>query len=183
MFYKKATGKACATYDEAIEEALCFGWIDGVVHRIDDERFSYRFTPRRPKSVWSESNKRRIAKLTAAGLMQPAGQKCVDEAHDTGMWEKPARAVMPEAMPQELAAGFATSKKARAAYEKLSPGVQRDWQRYVHQAKQQATRDRRAAHAIQMLVEGGPHPWLLGRTVEQQKEAARVAAKAKTRKR
>jgi uncharacterized protein YdeI (YjbR/CyaY-like superfamily) len=72
-FFKKATGRPGLTYKEAVDEALCFGWIDGVVRRVDATRFTHRFTPRRPGSIWSNVNVRHVARLTAAGRMQPAG--------------------------------------------------------------------------------------------------------------
>jgi len=91
VFYRKATGKPCPTYDEAVEEALCFGWIDGVKSKLDDERYAYRFTPRRPRSKWSASNKRRVAKLEAAGLMRPAGEAAVAEAKKAETRERRAK--------------------------------------------------------------------------------------------
>ena len=163
VFYRKGTNVACASYDEAVEEALCFGWIDGIKHKLDDQSYTYRFTPRRSGSAWSDVNKQRIALLEAAGKLRPAGQKAVDDARESGAWEKPARAVMPDAMPAELVAAFAKNKQARAAYDAQAPGKQRDWQRWVHQAKQAETRQRRATQAIDCLANGKPHPWLLGR--------------------
>jgi len=173
VFQRKGTGVPSITYDEAVEEALCFGWIDGVKHKVDDQRYTYRFTPRRKGSAWSDINKERITRLDAAGKIRPAGQRAIDEARETGAWEKPARAVMPDAMPPELVAGFAKNKKARAAYDAQAPGMQKSWQRWIHQAKQAETRERRAKQAIACLANGDPHPWLLGRTAEKAKAAAK----------
>ncbi|MFT3692841.1 MAG: YdeI/OmpD-associated family protein [Kofleriaceae bacterium] len=183
VFHKKHSRTPCVAYAEAVEEALCFGWIDGIVHRLDDDRYTHRFTPRRKTSVWSDINKARIAALEEAGKIRPAGQKVIDEARASGAWEKPWRAVMPDEMPAELVAAFAKSKKARAAYDALPPGQQRDWQRWVHQAKQDETRVRRATKAVATLADGGPHPWLLGRVDEKKKEAARQKKKATSRRR
>ncbi len=179
VFHRKGTGTAGVAYAEAVEEALCFGWIDGIVHKVDDTRFTYRFTPRRKGSAWSESNKERIARLDAAGKLRPAGQRAIDEAKDTGAWDKPAKAVMPTAMPPELAAAFATNKKAKAAYAKQAPGQQAAWQKWVHQAKQAATRERRAKEAVARLANEDPHPWLLGRIAEKKKAAAKAAKRAR----
>jgi uncharacterized protein YdeI (YjbR/CyaY-like superfamily) len=85
--WKKATGKPAVGYDAAVEEALCFGWIDSLERRIDDERFRLLFTPRRAKSRWSESNRDRVRRLTAAGLMEPAGLRAVEAAKAAGTWE------------------------------------------------------------------------------------------------
>lgn len=87
IFYKKASGKTGVSYDEAVEEALCFGWIDSLARRIDDERRAQRFSPRKPKSVWSDSNKQRIRRLIQEGKMTEAGlatvpQELIEEAHD-----------------------------------------------------------------------------------------------------
>jgi uncharacterized protein YdeI (YjbR/CyaY-like superfamily) len=159
VFYRKATGKPSLDYDTAVEEALCFGWIDGVKHKLDDERYTYRFTPRRAGSVWSEPNKRRIAALTAAGRMHAAGLAAIAAARDSGAWHKPARAAMPAEMPAELVAALATSKRARDAYAALAPSHQRQWQRWIADAKQPATRERRATKAIAQLASGHKDPW------------------------
>ena len=84
--WKKPTGKPRVDYDAAVEEALCFGWVDSKSRAVDEERTSIYFTPRKPKSSWSESNVARIAKLEAAGLMRPAGRRAVEEAKRLGTW-------------------------------------------------------------------------------------------------
>src|SRR5690348_17015951 len=77
--WKKATGKPRVDYDAAVEEALCFGWVDSKSRAVDDERTSLYFTPRKPKSAWSESNVARVAKLESAGLMRAAGRRAVED--------------------------------------------------------------------------------------------------------
>jgi uncharacterized protein YdeI (YjbR/CyaY-like superfamily) len=84
--WKKPTGKPRVDYDAAVEEALCFGWVDSKSRSVDDERTSLYFTPRKPKSAWSESNVARVEKLEAAGLMQAAGREAVEEAKRLGTW-------------------------------------------------------------------------------------------------
>jgi uncharacterized protein YdeI (YjbR/CyaY-like superfamily) len=84
--WKKPTGKPRVEYDAAVEEALCFGWVDSKSRSVDDERTSLYFTPRKPKSAWSESNVARIEKLEAAGQMEPAGRRAVEEAKRLGTW-------------------------------------------------------------------------------------------------
>jgi uncharacterized protein YdeI (YjbR/CyaY-like superfamily) len=86
LMYKKHTGKPGVTLEEATEEALCFGWIDSVLRRIDDEKHALRFTPRKKGSNWSESNKKRVAKLIEQGRMTEAGLTKIDEAKQTGKW-------------------------------------------------------------------------------------------------
>ena len=84
--WKKSAGKPRVDYAAAVEEALCFGWVDSKSRSVDDERTSLYFTPRKPKSSWSESNVARVAKLEAAGLMRDAGRRVVEEAKAAGRW-------------------------------------------------------------------------------------------------
>ena len=84
--WKKPTGKPRVDYDAAVEEGLCFGWVDSKSRSVDDERTSLYFTPRKPKSAWSESNVARVEKLEAEGLMQAAGRRAVEEAKRHGTW-------------------------------------------------------------------------------------------------
>jgi uncharacterized protein YdeI (YjbR/CyaY-like superfamily) len=84
--WKRATGKAAVGYDAAVEEALCFGWIDSLAKTVDAERSRQLFTPRRPRSSWSRSNVERVERLQAAGLMEPAGLAAVEDAKARGAW-------------------------------------------------------------------------------------------------
>ena len=84
--WKKPTGRSRVDYDSAVEEGLCFGWVDSKSRSVDDERTSLYFTPRKPKSAWSESNVARVEKLESAGLMQAAGRRAVEEAKRLGTW-------------------------------------------------------------------------------------------------
>lgn len=85
-FYKKATNKQTVQYDEAVEVALCFGWIDGLLNSYDDESYLLRFTQRRPKSVWSKVNVARVEKLIIDGRMQPSGLVHINSAKNDGRW-------------------------------------------------------------------------------------------------
>ena len=84
--WKRSTGKATIGYDAAVEEALCFGWIDSLAKTVDEARSRQLFTPRRRKSRWSQSNRERVERLTAAGLMEPAGVSAVEAAKAAGTW-------------------------------------------------------------------------------------------------
>ena len=84
--WKRATGKPAVGYDESVEEALCFGWIDSLQRSVDAERTRQLFTPRRPRSNWSRSNRERVERLLAAGLMEPAGLAAVEVAKERGAW-------------------------------------------------------------------------------------------------
>jgi uncharacterized protein YdeI (YjbR/CyaY-like superfamily) len=87
MIYKKHAATPSVTFEEATEEALCFGWIDSIMKPIDDEKYALRYTPRRKGSNWSESNKKRVAKLIEQGRMTEAGLAKIDEAKRNGKWE------------------------------------------------------------------------------------------------
>jgi uncharacterized protein YdeI (YjbR/CyaY-like superfamily) len=84
--WKKSAGRPRVDYDAAVEEALCFGWVDSKSRSVDEERTSLYFTPRKPKSAWSESNVARVEKLTKAGLMRKAGLRTIEEAKRAGTW-------------------------------------------------------------------------------------------------
>jgi len=91
LLHKKHVDESSVTYDEAVEEALCWGWIDGLTNRWDERSYAVRFTPRKPGSVWSESNIARVEKMIAEGRMTPAGRALVDEAKRRGTWDDAAR--------------------------------------------------------------------------------------------
>jgi uncharacterized protein YdeI (YjbR/CyaY-like superfamily) len=99
---KKASTQQGLRYEEGVEEALCFGWIDGVMRRIDDLTFMQRYSPRKPKSVWSASNVERVERLIAEGRMTPAGMALVEEAKRSGWWDSPASNREPMDAPPEL---------------------------------------------------------------------------------
>lgn len=153
-FYKAHTGKPSVSYVEAVEEALCFGWIDGQARRIDDESWCQRYTPRRRGSVWSKVNLRRFARLTGEGRVTDAGRAAgptlatkVAEA----FWERP------NVTPPEIAEALRASRKAWAVFEALPPYKQKMYVTWLISAKRPETRARRVERAIGML-ERGEHP-------------------------
>jgi uncharacterized protein YdeI (YjbR/CyaY-like superfamily) len=87
IYYKKESGKPRVSYEDAVEEALCFGWIDSKSNTIDEERYMQLFTPRNPKSPWAPSNKKRVEKLIEEGLMMPAGLEKIEAAKKNGLWD------------------------------------------------------------------------------------------------
>jgi len=150
--YKRATGRGL-TYPEALDEALAFGWIDGVRKRLDDEAYTIRFTPRKPKSVWSAINIKRVKQLTAEGRMQPAGLRAF-----AGRDEKKARQYSYEretqALDPALAAELRANRKASAFFEAQPPGYRKIATFWIMSAKQEATRARRLAHLIERSASG-----------------------------
>ncbi len=145
----------CVSYEDAVEEALCFGWIDGKVKRVDDATYVTRFTPRKPNSIWSLSNKRRVERLIAEGSMTPAGQALVDQAKKSGAWERAEQDLQEfAAPPSELALEFAQDKSARSFYNSMTAAQRRDYNRWVGTAKRADTRKRRARSAAQRCSKG-----------------------------
>jgi uncharacterized protein YdeI (YjbR/CyaY-like superfamily) len=151
IFYKKHTGKPHLTYDEAVEEALCFGWIDSIVKRIDDEKFAQKFTPRKIGSKWSESNKRRADKMIMQGEMTRAGLGLVNEAKKRGEWSAASMPKRDFAVPVYIEDALRSNEKALASFMKLAPSYKRQYVGWVDSAVKEDTRKRRLAEIIRVL--------------------------------
>jgi uncharacterized protein YdeI (YjbR/CyaY-like superfamily) len=156
VYYKKATGKPRIEYNDAVEEALCFGWIDSVLNPIDDKQYMQLFTPRKSKSNWSKLNKDRVAKLIEADLMTPSGLAKIEAARKDGSWTN-LDAVEALQVPPDLAKAFAKNKKALANFEALSPSRKKMLLYWVNAVKRAETRAPRIAHAVKAM-ENGLHP-------------------------
>ena len=153
IYYKKHTGKPTIPYDDAVEEALCFGWIDGLEKRIDEERYAQRFTPRKAKSNWSESNRRRVKKLLEQGKMTEAGlahisKEILETKADAAVQSEKREATL----PQYLKKALMTNKEAWQNFKRLAPSHQRNYVRWITAAKKEETRQRRISEAIQLLA-------------------------------
>lgn len=144
---KKRTGRQRVSYEEAIEEALCFGWVDSTLRPIDDERAALMYTPRRPGSGWAASNKARVARLVDAGLMTEAGLRVVEAAQRDGSWNL-LDDVEALRVPADLAAALAADPVAAAGFERLSPSAKRLALWSVVSAKRPETRARRVAAVV-----------------------------------
>jgi uncharacterized protein YdeI (YjbR/CyaY-like superfamily) len=148
-YYRKGAGKTAMTYPEAVEEGLCYGWIDGIGYRIDDEVHANRFTPRRKGSSWSARNIAAIADLTRAGRMHPAGLKAFEERDRSKdmpyMQENPLR----QQLPPRLEARIKAEPAAWAYWQVQAPGYRRQAAFWVLSAKQEATRERRLKALIE----------------------------------
>ncbi|MBI5304608.1 MAG: YdeI/OmpD-associated family protein [Chloroflexi bacterium] len=151
VLYKKNSGKASVSYDEAVEEALCFGWIDGIAKGIDGEKYAQRFSPRRKGSIWSESNKKRVAKMIAQGRMTDAGLAKIHEAKQNGEWDKATIREDTTNIPLELKRALAADKQAQQNFDKLAPSHKRQFIYWITEAKREETRARRIAMTIQMV--------------------------------
>jgi uncharacterized protein YdeI (YjbR/CyaY-like superfamily) len=146
--YKKGSGKAGLTYEEAVEEALCFGWIDGLVHALDKEKYTIRFTPRSPTSVWSENNKRRVEKLFREGRMAEPGLRLVEAARASGQWDAATRREEP-ALPPELEQALRARAGAWSGFEALPASRKKQLIWWVMDAKRDTTRRKRLEAVIE----------------------------------
>lgn len=156
VFYKKPAqrpGRPTLTYGQAVEQAICFGWIDGLKRRINEERYAHRFTPRKPDSRWSESNRERLARMRSQGLMTRPGEVAVEASIRSGAWEKRARAAPVEA-PVELLAAIGVDPDARAGWMTLTRAQQRRYEVWVGMAKRDETRARRLTESLALLRRG-----------------------------
>jgi uncharacterized protein YdeI (YjbR/CyaY-like superfamily) len=150
--YKQATGKPRVAYDEAVEEALCFGWVDSKGNRLDEERSLLWFAPRKRGSGWSRPNKERVARLIAAGLMAPAGQAKLDAAQADGSWSL-LDAVENMEIPPDLAEALGGYPAAAANFAAFPPSAQRAILQWIVQAKTPATRAKRVAETARLAQE------------------------------
>lgn len=147
-FHKRACGRPSITWPESVDEALCFGWIDGIRRRIDEHSYSVRFTPRRPRSIWSSVNIAKVAALTESGLMTPAGLRAFEarSAERSGIYghEQPRSSEL----GREYAAALARDPAAKAFFDAQPPSYRRVVVNWVMSAKRAETRERRLARLI-----------------------------------
>ncbi len=152
-YYKKASGKGGVVYQQALDEALCVGWIDGVLKSIDDTRYMQRWTPRKPTSIWSKVNIRKVQALIAAGRMMPAGlaafARRTPERSGVYSFENDPRQFSPE-----FATRFRKERRAWAFFESQPPYYRRTVTAYVMSARRPDTRERRLAHVIAHAARG-----------------------------
>lgn len=152
---KRGGTKTTLTYEDAVQEALVWGWIDSTVRRLDDHRYQQLFTPRKPGSTWSRSNKERVERLIAEGRMQPPGQTAVDVAKANGAWTS-LDDVEALVMPDELRQALAASPEAAAGFEALADSAKKMALYWIASAKRPETRAKRVAATIQAAREGRP---------------------------
>ena len=152
VFHKKHTGIASIAYKDALDEALCFGWVDSLVKRLDDRRYALKFTPRRADSRWSPPNRKRYAELKDAGrLKQPGIER---PPTDRGYAPKPPRRALPSKLPRYIQAALEKHAAARRHYEALSAAQQRRYIAWIESAKREDTKIRRLNEAIRRLASG-----------------------------
>ncbi len=152
LFYKGPAGRNNIPYEDAVEEAVCFGWIDSLIKKLDEERYTRKFTPRTGTAVWSASNKARVEKMVREGRMTEAGQRVIDEAKRNGSWDRVPAGRQPWEMPPEFEAALAANQAARANFEKLAPSHRKQYIGWIATARQSETRARRSAEAVGLLA-------------------------------
>jgi uncharacterized protein YdeI (YjbR/CyaY-like superfamily) len=157
--YKQGTGKPRVTYDELVEEALCFGWVDSLGRRLDEERTMLLVTPRKAKSGWSRPNKERISRLEAQGLIAPAGAAKIAAAKADGSWDL-LDTVEALEVPPDLAAALAADAGAAAGFAAFAPSVQKPLLLWLVTARRPETRRRRIEEIVRGAAAGrNPLAW------------------------
>lgn len=154
IFFRKSSGKLSLDYREAVEEALCFGWIDSTKKKIDDIRYAYKFTPRKANSKWSRLNKERAEKMIRAGRMTEFGWQKINAAKKSGYWDNPHTPPAFFTIPPEFEHALAENKQANAHFKNLAPGYQKQFIGWIATAKRPETRQRRIREAIELLELG-----------------------------
>lgn len=150
--YKKATGKPYVTYDEAVEEALCFGWVDSKPNKLDEERSMLWFAPRKAGTGWSKPNKERVARLLAQGLMAEAGLEKVRAAQADGSWNA-LDAVEALIVPPDLEAAFERYEGARENFDAFPRSAKRGILEWIVSAKRPETRAKRVEETARLAAE------------------------------
>ena len=147
VFHKKHTGVACLSYADSVEEALCFGWVDSLIKRLDDNRYARKFTPRKADSIWSDINRRRYADLAARGLLAAPGlaRPPTDRRYDQ---PEPAK------LPAYIESRLKRNKRAWKNFAALAPSYRRNLIAWIHTAKREATKQKRLNEAVALLAAG-----------------------------
>jgi uncharacterized protein YdeI (YjbR/CyaY-like superfamily) len=149
VFHKRHTGRPTIAYDDAVDEALCYGWIDSLIKRLDDDRYARKFTPRKPDSRWSTANRKRYAQLKAKGLLTRAG---LERAPTDRSGDAPRPS--PSKVPQYIEKALRSRPAAWSSFESLAPSHRRMYIAWIDSAKQQETKTRRLQEAISLLAAG-----------------------------
>lgn len=150
---KKGASTPTPTYEQALDAALCYGWIDGQKKSHDDQHFLQRFTPRRKTSMWSKRNVDKVAGLVAAGRMQPAGQAEIDAAKADGRWERAYAGSSMIQVPEDFGAALARNKKAAKFFDALNKTQRYSFLWRIETTKRPETRQRKIVQFVELLAE------------------------------
>lgn len=150
--HKKGSRTGSVSYEDAVLEALCYGWIDSKANKLDEERFKLWMSPRKSRGVWSAINKRRVTELITAGLMAPPGLAAVDAAKSDGSWTSldPSVALV---IADDLATALAAAPRARSNFDGFPPGVRKQILQWIDAAKRPETRAKRVGETARLAGE------------------------------
>jgi len=151
IYDKKASGKKRLEYSDAVEEALCFGWIDSTLRPLDDEKYMQRFTPRKPNSGWSALNKQRIEKMIDQDLMAKAGLEKIEEAKRNGAWEKLDH-IEALKLPEDFEKALSKNKKAKTNFENFPQFTKKQFLYRINSARRPETRKERIKLLVKMAA-------------------------------
>lgn len=155
IYYKKQSGKRRFDYGEAVEEALCFGWIDSLPRKLDEQRAMLKFTPRKLKSAWSGLNKKRIERLIKEGLMTAAGLAKIEQAKKDGSWDILTSSdshINNNSLPPELLKTLSKNKKALENFKAFPPGYRKQFLFWIDSAKRPETKNARIKQTVLMAI-------------------------------
>jgi uncharacterized protein YdeI (YjbR/CyaY-like superfamily) len=152
LTYKKETGKPRVSYDESVEEALCFGWIDSAIRKVDEQSSKQLFTPRKLKSNWSALNKERVGRLLTEGVMLPAGIAKVEWAKQNGTWDA-LNEVSEAIIPDDLMRAFEENPPALSYWEQFSKSSRKGILEWILNAKTPETRAKRIIETTQLAAQ------------------------------
>lgn len=147
VYHKKHTGVACLSYADSVEEALCYGWVDSLIKRLDEDRYARKFTPRKADSRWSEINRRRYADLAELGLLAAPG--LARPPTDRGYVQ-----TQPATLPAYIESRLKRNKRAWKNFASLAPSYRRNLVAWIHSAKREATKQKRLNEAVALLAAG-----------------------------
>ncbi len=160
IYYKLGSGKPRIPYKDAVEEALCFGWIDGIVKTIDTEKYTQRFSPRKKDSNWSELNISIAESMIKLGKMAPAGLSAYERWLDDNPPEMREKRTLKDIMPQDLSNALKNDRVAAENFEKLAPSYRRQCAHYVNDAKRPETRQKRIDEILMQAADNKKVDWM-----------------------
>ena len=155
VYFKASSGQTGIDYETSVEEALCYGWIDSIIQKIDDEKYARKFNPRKLGSFWSATNKRRMEKLISEGRMTPIGLEKYDpqaQESSSEVGQKIKRAEIP--IPAEIKQAVEANQRAWENFQRLAPSYQRQYMSWVMSARKAETQQKRLAEVITLLEQG-----------------------------
>ena len=154
VFHRKATGVATLAYEDVVEEALCYGWIDSIIRKLDERRYARKLTPRNNDSNWSATNIKRVDKLIQRGLMTKAGLNKIAAARKAGLYKPDKPPILSFTMPSEFERALSGNKKATAFFTQLAPSYRKQYIGWISNARRPETRMKRVAESIRLLEQG-----------------------------